>query len=224
MEPGTRVLLAVKPQSFPAVAADLLQAPRGPDVPRDSRLVISIMAGVSITAVERALPGFRCVRVMPNLPASIGRGMSAVSAGPSASTDDLRFVLDVFSTLGRVVTIPEEHMDAFTAVAGSGPAYLFLLAEAMIEGAVRQGLPREQAAAIVLGTITGSAAMLESRNGVTPDPSALRQAVTSRGGTTAAALRQLEDGQFMGLVGEAINAATRRSRELSDPSSTNLTT
>jgi pyrroline-5-carboxylate reductase len=161
---------------------------------------------------------------MPNLPASIGRGISAVSSGPSARTDDLRFVLHVFSTLGRVVTIPEEHMDAFTAVAGSGPAYLFLLAEAMIEGAVRQGLPREQAAVIVLGTITGAAAMLETQNGVTPDPAALRQAVTSRGGTTAAALRHLEDGQFMGLVSEAINAATRRSRELSDPSSTNLTT
>ncbi len=218
------MLLAVKPQSFSAVAADLRQAPRSSDGPCDSWLVISIMAGVSIGAVERALPGVRCIRVMPNLPASIGRGMTAVSPGPSASTDDLRFVLDVFSTLGRVVTIPEEHMDAFTAVAGSGPAYLFLLAEAMIEGAVRQGLPREQAAAIVLGTITGAAAMLETRNGVTSDPAALRQAVTSRGGTTAAALRHMEDGQFMGLLSEAINAATRRSRELSDPSTTNLTT
>jgi pyrroline-5-carboxylate reductase len=225
MEPGTHLLLAVKPQSFPAVAADLRQASAGPGPPaHGSRLLISIMAGVTIATIEAAVPGVRCVRVMPNLPASIGRSTSAISTGPSADTADLRFVLDIFSTLGRVLVIPEGQMDAFTAVAGSGPAYLFLLAEAMIRGAVRQGFSRQQATELVLSTVTGAAAMLETRNGVSPDPAVLRQAVTSRGGTTAAALHRLEEGRFLDLMAEAIDAAARRSRELSASSATNLST
>ena len=199
------VVVAVKPGDVAAVleaAASALAA---------DTLVVSIAAGVSIDALEAAAPGRPVVRAMPNTPALVREGVAAIASGTHASDAHVETARRLLGAVGAVVVVPESALDAVTGLSGSGPAYVFLLAEAMIEAGVLNGLPRDVATALVHGTIRGAGVMLTD-TGDTAEQ--LRAAVTSPGGTTAAGLHALEVGAMRAAVLEAVSAATRRSREL----------
>lgn len=207
IEAGTQVMLAVKPQSLEAVAAEVAQL-------EWDRVVISILAGTRSATIRAALGGHaRVIRVMPNTPARIGMGATAVAIGTGARPGDEALAQTLFGAVGPVVErIDEELMDAFTAVAGSGPAYVFYLAEAMTAAAEELGFAPEVAARIVRQTITGAAGLLVQDGA--PSARELRSAVTSRGGTTEAALRVLDECGVMGDFIRALRAARDRGREL----------
>lgn len=202
---GDQILLAIKPQSLPDLAAQL--RPLGP------RVVISILAGATTTRIADALGGAaRVVRVMPNTPARIGLGCAALALGTNTLPEDATLARDLFSAIGIVLDLPEAQFDAFTALAGSGPAYLFLLAEAMARAGTAAGLPPDIADAATRQTLRGAAALLAQ----TPDaPEALRAAVTSKGGTTEAALAALDPANFVERMTAAIRAARDRGASLS---------
>lgn len=206
----TVVVLAVKPQMFAAVAAELAPIMSG----RSERCVISIMAGVrSATIRERLGDRARVVRAMPNTPARVGQGVTAIAAGPGATEGDMAIAGRLFAALGPVVVrIDEGLMDAFTAVAGSGPAYLFYLAEAMERAAVEVGLDAAMARRVVAQTLRGAAALIDGDG--QGDPGLLRAAVTSKRGTTAAAVASLERDGVMECWVRAIVAARDRGAEL----------
>src|ERR1019366_8750867 len=177
--------LAVKPQDMDALLAEL-----APVVTPD-RLIVTIAAGITTSAIERRLAsGVPVVRVMPNTPALVGEAMSAVAPGAHASPEHLDRAEALFRPVGRVVRLPESQLDAVTALSGSGPAYVFLLAEAMIDGGVLIGLTRPVATGLAVQTLLGSAVMFRDSG---DSAAQLREAVTSPGGTTAEALRRLED-------------------------------
>lgn len=201
---ASAALLSVKPQVWPEVAEGLAALPAG-------RLLISVMAGIESTRIHSESGGtHRVVRAMPNTPARIGLGITAIA--PSAlGTDESAFVRGLFGSIGEVVEIPEEHLHAVTAVSGSGPAYIFRFAECMEAAAKQLGLPATVARALVSRTIRGAGAML-AEDGA--DPATLRDAVTSRGGTTAAALEQFERWGLEPAVCDAIAAAGERARQL----------
>lgn len=206
-----QVLLAVKPQMVEPVAASLREALGAGGV---ARVVISILAGTRTEMLERLLGDrARVVRVMPNTPAQIRMGCSALTRGRSATLEDFLFPVFLFESLGHVVELEERLFDAFTAVAGSGPAYVFYLAEAMAKAAVRQGINEAAADAIVRSVLHGSAALLSGETGKTA--AELRAAVTSKGGTTAAAVGVMDAKGVMDAMSEAIAAGTRRGEELS---------
>jgi pyrroline-5-carboxylate reductase len=195
-------IVAVKPAGVVEVLSAL------PSVDR----VLSIAAGVTTAAMEAALPpGTPVVRAMPNTPALLGEGASAVAAGSSAGETDLAWAEGILGSVGLVVRVEEADLDAVTGLSGSGPAYVFHLAEALIAGGEQAGLAPEVSRALALQTILGAARML-SETGETP--AALREAVTSPNGTTAAGLAALAGGDFAGLVGRAVAAAAERSRQL----------
>jgi pyrroline-5-carboxylate reductase len=174
--------------------------------------VLSIVAGLAAARLEGALaPGAAVVRAMPNTPALVGRAVTVISGGSHARAADLDWAESLLTTVGTVVRLPERYLDAVTGVSGSGPAYVFLVAEALIEAAVTAGLPRDVARTLVVGTLEGSAALLVE-SGETPE--ALRAAVTSPGGTTAAAVRALEARAVRSAFVEAVMAAVERSRNL----------
>ncbi|OYO22783.1 pyrroline-5-carboxylate reductase [Enemella dayhoffiae] len=200
------VLVVVKPADVAGVLGEVAgQLAEG-------ALVVSLCAGVSTAAVEDVLPaGTPVVRVMPNTPARIGQGMAAASAGRHASAEQVARVVELLAGTGRVVEVPEKLQDAVTAVSGSGPAYLFLVAEAMTDAAVTLGLPRDTARELVTQTLLGSATLL-AENG--EHPTLLREQVTSPGGTTAAALAVLEQHGLRAAFGDALTAARDRSVEL----------
>jgi len=200
------VLLAVKPQMLSAIIGTL--AASGARTPR---LVLSILAGVPTARLERDLPGCRVVRAMPNLPAKLGRGCTAMCSGTSATPDDVDASRAILTAVGEVLDIPEALMDGFTAVAGSGPAYLFYLAEAMERGAIDAGFEASDARRIVRATLVGAVAVLEHDAG---DPAALRAAVTSPGGTTQAAIALLDRERVSEHARAAVLAARDRGREL----------
>jgi pyrroline-5-carboxylate reductase len=198
------VVLAVKPDLAEAVLRSL--APAG------VRRVLSIVAGLASTRLEAALPdGAVVVRSMPNTPSLIGAGVAGLSGGSMASSADLDWAEGILGAVGTVVRLPERHLDAVTAVSGSGPAYVFLVAEAMIEAGVTAGLTRQVAGELVVGTLLGSARMLAETG---EDPATLRAAVTSPGGTTAAAVRTLEFKAVRSAFIEAVAASAERSRQL----------
>lgn len=208
-EPGVgQVLLAIKPQMLVGLASEI-----GPALTGLPRIVISILAGTPSEKVRAALGGrVRVVRAMPNLPATVRQGTTAVCLGAGARSDDDVLARELFGDIGQlVVTIEETMMDAFTAVAGSGPAYVFYLAEAMTKAAVEVGFDPETARDIVRETIAGSGALLAES---LEDPGALRAAVTSKGGTTEAAVRVLETRRVQEAVAEAVKAARDRGAEL----------
>jgi pyrroline-5-carboxylate reductase len=207
------VLVAAEPVDAPsAVVAvkpgDVVAACAGLRSPR----VLSIAAGVTVATLERALPaGTVVVRAMPNTPAVLGAGASAVAGGTHAGPDDLAWARSVLGSVGDVVEVPERLLDAVTGLSGSGPAYLFLVAEALVEGGVLAGLPRDVSVRLTTATLLGSARLLaESGEGA----EALRAQVTSPGGTTAAGLRALEAAGTRSAFIEAVAAATERSRQL----------
>ncbi|HAM43712.1 MAG TPA: pyrroline-5-carboxylate reductase [Propionibacteriaceae bacterium] len=200
------VVVVVKPQDV----AELL--PQVGAALRTGTLVVSLCAGVPTTRIESALPaGTPVVRVMPNTPAQVDAGMAAISAGLEAGDEHLEFVTGLLSPIGAVVTVPEKYQDAVTAVSGSGPAYVFYVVEAMIDAGVFLGLPRDIATTLAVQTLVGSAKLLdESEHSATT----LREMVTSPGGTTAAALRKLDDHAVKSAFIAALEAARDRSQEL----------
>ena len=200
------LLLAVKPQQFP----DLLSA-IAPSVCR-THLVISIAAGIRLGWLQARLPRVPLVRVMPNLPAMVGCGFSALTRGRWASAHHLAIATAIFTAVGDVVELPERHFDAMTAVSGSGPAYLFFLVDAWEQAACSLGLPQAVAARAIRRTLHGSLRLLESRD---ETPQELMQQVASKGGTTEAALNRLAARRVAWHMTEALRAAARRSKELS---------
>ena len=202
------LVIAVKPHDIDAVLTALGKAELDND---REQVLVSLAAGVPTSRLEAKLPaGFPVVRVMPNTPMLVGQGMCVLAPGRYAKPDRLQEVSDMLAAVGKVVTVPESQMDAVTAVSGSGPAYFFLVAEAMVEAGVGLGLSRDVAGQLAAQTMLGSAALLEESG---QDPVELRAAVTSPAGTTAAAIRELERGGLRSAFWEALTAAKRRSTE-----------
>lgn len=204
------VFICVKPQQMPEVLRDLAGITKRT---LKEKSFVSIAAGIRLSAIQSVLgPDISVVRVMPNTPALLRSGVSAVSAGRRVKRAHVRAVESVLKSVGRVVRLPERKMDAVTAVSGSGPAYVFFLAEAMIDGAKKEGLSAGEARALVHQTIYGAGRMLANR----PESAqALRIQVTSPGGTTAAAIREFERRKLKRIIKSGIRQATRRSRDLS---------
>ena len=200
------IFLAVKPQDLQSVLGELSQ------VLNKETLLISIAAGKTTKFIEGKLVNKNpVIRVMPNTPAQIGKGVSAISPGSSATRDHLEVAKDLLSATGLVVEVPEESQDAVTALSGSGPAYFFNFIEAMIKSGVSLGLTEEISTQLAIGTIAGAAAMLQE-SGV--DAATLRKNVTSPNGTTAAALKVFSDNNLERIVADAMAAANKRSQEL----------
>lgn len=201
-------ILAVKPADVPAACAAIADAGTG--------RVLSIAAGVRLAQLEDWLGrGVPVIRAMPNTPALVGAGASAIAAGSSASDEDVTWAESLLGAVGQVVRTPEKLLDAVTALSGSGPAYVFLVAEALIEAGVLNGLPRDISRVLTTQTLLGAARMLAETG---ESAEMLRAAVTSPGGTTAAGIAALEKRAIRSAVAEAVTAATERSRELGNTS------
>ncbi len=204
------VALVVKPQDMADVLAEI-----SPDL-RPGQLVVSLAAGITTAFIESRVPeGVAVVRVMPNTPALVDEGMAAISPGSHCDETHLAEVESLMASTGKVLRIPEKQMDAVTAISGSGPAYIFFVVESMIEAGVHLGLPRTTATELVVQTLVGSAAMLRETG---THPVVLREQVTSPGGTTASALRELEIHRVRAAFLAAMEAARNRSRELAEGS------
>ncbi|NTV13772.1 MAG: pyrroline-5-carboxylate reductase [Desulfobulbaceae bacterium] len=201
------IILAVKPQLMGKVLALNLAHFHG------NQLVISIAAGISLDFLESCLNGRDCrlVRVMPNTPALVLEGASALCGGSRATSSDLDEARQIFEAVGSSVILSEADMDAVTGLSGSGPAYVFSFIEAMIDGGVKVGLARSVAEKLTLQTLLGSVRLAMSTG---EHPAALRAMVTSPGGTTIAGLHEMERAGFQGIIMDAVEAATCRSREL----------
>lgn len=204
------VTLVVKPQDMEDVLAEL-SAHLHP-----GQLVVSLAAGITTGFIEARIPdGVAVVRVMPNTPALVDEGMAAISGGTHCQEEHLVRAEEMLRATGRVIRVPEKQQDAVTAISGSGPAYLFFVVESMIEAGVHLGLPRTTATELVVQTVVGSAKLLRETG---EHPTVLRERVTSPGGTTAAAIRQLEDHKVRAAFITAMEAARNRSRELASGS------
>ena len=202
--------LVVKPQDMGALLDEI-----GPSV-RPGQLVVSLAAGITTSYIEARLPaGVPVVRVMPNTPALVDEGMAAIAPGSHCDDEHLAIAEELLGSTGRVLRIPERHMDAVTAISGSGPAYIFFVVESMIEAGVHLGLPRATATELVVQTLVGSAKMLRETG---EHPVVLREQVTSPAGTTAAALRELEIHKVRAAFLAAMEAARDRSSELAEGS------
>jgi pyrroline-5-carboxylate reductase len=202
--PAAAAVVAVKPGDVAGACGGLA----GLGVTR----LLSIAAGVTTETLESAAgAGIAVVRAMPNTPALVGEGAAAVAAGRSASDDDLDWAASVLGSVGRVIRVTEAQLDAVTGLSGSGPAYVFLVAESLVDAGVLVGLARADAEVLAFQTLLGAATMLRDTG---EDPASLRAAVTSPGGTTAAGLRALEDAGVRAAFLDAVEAATERSRQL----------
>ncbi|WP_022911145.1 pyrroline-5-carboxylate reductase [Aestuariimicrobium kwangyangense] len=202
------VVLVVKPQDLPELLLEIRPV-LAPDA-----LVITVAAGVTTDLVESKLPeGAPVVRVMPNTPAMVGEGMAAISGGVHASAEHVGRAVDLMRAVGKAIVVPEKYQDAVTAISGSGPAYLFFVVEAMIEAGVHLGLPRDVSTELVVQTMLGSATLLRDSG---THPTVLREQVTSPGGTTAAAIRELEDHKVRAAFMTAMEAARNRSQALAE--------
>jgi pyrroline-5-carboxylate reductase len=200
------IVLAVKPQSMASVLAEIapMLAPR--------HLVVSIAAGVSIDTMARALgESTRLIRVMPNTPALLGEGASAFALGPAATEADAEAVRIFLESVGRAARVPESQLDAVTGLSGSGPAFVYMIVEALSDGGVRAGLPRDVATTLAAQTVLGAAKMV-LETGL--HPGTLKDQVTSPGGTTIAGVQVLERAALRGALIDAVEAAARRSAEL----------
>jgi pyrroline-5-carboxylate reductase len=204
------VALVVKPQDMADVLAEI-----APDL-RAGQLLVSLAAGITTSFIESRVPaGVAVVRVMPNTPALVDEGMAAIAPGSHCDESHLAEAESLMASTGKVLRIPEKQMDAVTAISGSGPAYIFFVVESMIEAGVHLGLPRATATELVVQTLVGSATMLRETGS---HPVVLREQVTSPGGTTASALRELEIHKVRAAFLAAMEAARNRSRELAEGS------
>jgi pyrroline-5-carboxylate reductase len=200
------VVIAVKPQDFEALLGEI-----GPLISPE-QTVLSVAAAIPTAMIEQRLAdGVPVVRAMPNTPATVHEGVAGVCAGAHADDEHVALAEEVLAHVGRVVRVPERYMDAVTAVSGSGPAYFALLAEAMIEAGILLGLSRETTTTLVVQTMFGTAKLLRDEN---MHPVELREAVTSPGGTTIRAIRELERAGVRAAFLNAIQAAMERSQEL----------
>ena len=201
------VVIAVKPQHVAEACRSVAEQGCG--------RVLSIAAGVTTVSLEAALtPGTPVVRAMPNTPAQVGAGAAAIAPGSAAGSEDLDWAESVLTSVGQVVRVDEPTLDAVTGLSGSGPAYVFLLTEALAEAGVAAGVDRDVAELLARQTVIGAGRLLEA----SPEsPAQLREAVTSPGGTTAAGLKVLQEKGLPEAVAAAVKAATARSKELGSP-------
>jgi len=201
------VILAVKPQ----IMQDVLQGAKNKI--NESHLVISIAAGIQSSFIDTNLAGTNCriIRVMPNTPAFVLEAASAVSQGPRASREDMDTAVTIFNSIGKSLILDEKYFDAVTGLSGSGPAYVFTFIEALIDAGLKVGLNRTDAEFLVMQTVLGSVKLAMNSN---EHPAQLRAMVTSPGGTTIAGLHELEAAGFSGIIMDAVEAATERSKEL----------
>lgn len=221
LEAATGVATTLDPAEASAGRRVLVVAVKPGDVPRlleqmdgavsSDQLLVSLAAGVATSVYESALGDVPVVRAMPNTPAQIDAGITALAPGAFADDDDMTLAAEVLGAVGETLVLDEPLFDAVTAVSGTGPAYLFLLAEALVEAAIREGLPWHAAERLVEQTMRGAGMLLAQ---VDLTPARLRAQVTSPGGTTAAAVHVLEERGFRALVEDAVRAASQRSREL----------
>lgn len=200
------ILLAIKPQIVDQVALEL----QGSSSLHQSCL-ISILAGVTLSKLERLFPDHSIIRVMPNTPATVGAGMSAIAIGTHVSEAQIRLTQSIFAAVGEVVELPERLLDAVTGLSGSGPAYVAIFIEALADGGVAAGLPRAIAQQLALQTVWGTADLLRQ---TALHPAILKDRVTSPGGTTIAGVAALEQAGFRSATIEAVKAAYQRSVEL----------
>ncbi len=198
------LLLAIKPQIFGQVVGAISQ-------PSPTSLIVSILAGVSIAQLELAFPDRAVIRAMPNTPATVGMGMTAISAGNHVNPAQLELATELFQAVGEVVTVPESLMDAVTGLSGSGPAFVAIAIEALADGGVAAGLPRQIADKLALQTVLGTAQLLNESK---LHPAQLKDRVTSPGGTTIAGVKTLEQAGFRSALIEAVIAAANRSQAL----------
>lgn len=200
------IVLATKPQVLPGLLPEIASAVTA------EKLVVSIAAGVSIETLERALPvGARVVRAMPNTPALVGQGATAIALGHASREEDAVVARALFDAVGATVSVDESLMDAVTGLSGSGPAFVFQFIEALADGGVRVGLPRAVAVQLAAQTVRGAAALVLD---TAKHPGELKDMVTSPGGTTIAGVHALERGKLRGTVMDAVEAAAARSAEL----------
>jgi pyrroline-5-carboxylate reductase len=226
---ATLVVVAVKPVDVESVMGELARAAAAAENDSTEQVYVTVAAGITITYFESKLPaGTPVVRAMPIAAALVGAGVTALAKGRFVTGQQLEEVSALFDAVGGVLTVPEQQMDAVTALSGCGPAYFFLMVEALVDAGVAAGLSRQVATDLTTQTIAGSAAMLLERmdedrgsgngesRGIRADATAtqLRATVTSPGGTTAAALRELERGGLRVAVDAAVQAAKRRSEQL----------
>ncbi|MCL4457442.1 MAG: pyrroline-5-carboxylate reductase [Nitrospirae bacterium] len=198
------IILAVKPQNM-ASALDEIK-----DGVTDDKTVVSIAAGITLSYLQSKLNTKKLIRVMPNTPAIVQEGMSVMSLCECFSDKDIAMVREIFMSVGKVLTMPEKYMNAVTALSGSGPAFIALFVEAMIEGGVKMGINRSHAVELAVQTLLGTAKLLDT--GMSPEK--LREMVTSPGGTTAAGLKVFEEKNIEDIVIDALHAAVRRAEEL----------
>ncbi|MBV6623481.1 MAG: pyrroline-5-carboxylate reductase [Rivularia sp. (in: Bacteria)] len=201
------VFLAIKPQIFSAIAQELAPVIRH----GSKQLIVSILAGVPLKQLEAAFPGLPVIRAMPNTPATVGAGMTAICCGAYTKAKHTEIAKKLFSAVGEVEEIPEYLMDAVTGLSGSGPAYVALMIESLADGGVAAGLPRAVASKLALQTVLGTAQLLQESK---MHPAVLKDKVTSPGGTTIAGINKLEQAAFRSALIEAVKAATKRSQEL----------
>jgi pyrroline-5-carboxylate reductase len=227
-ENASYVIVAVKPSDVESVVGEIAEKVAQAENDSAEQVFVTVAAGVSTAYYESRLPaGAPVIRVMPNAPMVVGGGVSAVAAGSFSTAEQLKDVVSIFDAVGGVLTVPEAQLDTVTALSGSGPAYFFLMVEALIDAGVAEGLPRSVATDLVSQTMAGSAAMLlESLDrqpsegaaamgaGIDTSAAQLRATVTSPGGTTAAGLRELERGGLRAAVANAVSAAKTRSEQL----------
>ena len=200
------LVLVVKPQDMGGLLDEIS------DHVRPGTLVVSLAAGITTGFLEERLPeGTAVVRVMPNTPALVDEGMAAISPGKHCDEGHLSEAEELLRSCGKVLRVPEKHLDAVTAISGSGPAYIFYVVEAMIEAGVLLGMPRATSTELVVQTLYGAATMLKETG---QHPTVLREQVSSPGGTTMAALRQLDDHKVRAAFVTAMEAAANRSKEL----------
>jgi pyrroline-5-carboxylate reductase len=199
------LIIAVKPGDVAGVLHSIEKLDK-------DKIVLSVAAGITLESMEKLLGADKkIIRAMPNTPALIGEGMTVLSPNSSLDNESLEAVKEIFQLTGTVLVLPEKHMDAVTGLSGSGPAYVFTFIQALADGGVKMGLPRKEAEILSAQTVLGAAKMvLESGKG----PVELRNSVTSPGGTTIEGLHSLEKGGFSGLIMDAVEAATKRSRSL----------
>jgi len=199
------VVLAVKPQFLGPVLTGIK------DFAEPRHLIISIAAGVTLAALEAALPASRIIRVMPNTPALVGAGMTCLAPGSRATPEDTALALELFGAVGQAAAVEERLMDAVTGLSGSGPAFVAIFIEALADGGVKAGLPRVLAHNMAVQTVLGTAKLCHEED---LHPAKLKDLVASPGGTTIEGLHVLESGGFRGLVMSAVAAAAARSQEL----------
>jgi pyrroline-5-carboxylate reductase len=199
------IFLAVKPQVVPELMGQMAE------VDMHGKLIVSIVAGVTLSSLTEKLRTPRVIRIMPNTPCLIGKGAAAYSRGPGATIEDGRLVKQLIESVAYVEELPEPLLDAVTGLSGSGPAYVYQMIEALSDGGVRMGLPRQTATRLAAATVMGAGAMVQSSG---EHPAVLKDRVTSPGGTTIAGLQSLERHGFRAAVMAAVEAATLRSREL----------